>query len=228
MKSHQLIKKPNGVNEYIFRVVEKDLEGISESQFVQLMSDLLSDVADEYTTAIRQKLDAERPKYIQKYCEAELDVYYQKLKKYKRQSAINQVLDEIDKKTPEIKARAEEKADKYLEREFNAKRRIYWDVMPMCFDNATPSYTIVSAETTDSDLRKNYEYFKELIDMASGIVFKYETYKDSADHEIPEYASRPWIEFIIPEDVMNTLKDEKYKKDMGVYKFYNSLKYKGD
>ena len=61
--------------------------------------------------------------------------------------------------------------------------------------------------------------------MSDGVVFKYEI---TGTDPIKSYSFRPWIEFIIPEDVMKKLKEDHEESDRRVAEFYDSLNYKGD
>ena len=61
--------------------------------------------------------------------------------------------------------------------------------------------------------------------MSDGVVFKYEI---TGMDPIRPYSFRPWIEFIIPEDVMKKLKEEHAESDARIAAFYDSLNYKGD
>ncbi len=217
MKSHQLIKKEGYSNDYIFRVVERDMRNISEDDFVTLMRDLLNDVANEYKTMCIESFNERLPEVMDRNRRELMRQYSKKLDAYKRESSRTKLLAEIDE---QAKERAEQNR-KYL------STGIFWDIMPVCFDNAHPSYTTVTSTSSDYELRLNYKEFKKYIEMSSGIVFKYETTVDETVDK-PRYAFRPWIEFIIPDDVMNDLQETKRQIDEKIMEFYNSLRYKGD
>ena len=217
MKSHQLIKKEGYSNDYIFRVVERDMRNMSENDFVVMMRDLLNDVADEYRSMCIEAFNERIPELIDRHHRDLMRQYSKKLDAYKRESSRTKLLSKIDE---QVKERVEQ-CRKYLSTD------IFWDIMPMCFDNAHPVYTIVTSKSSDNELRLNYKEFKKYIEMSSGIVFKYETTADETVDK-PRYAFRPWIEFIIPDDVMNDLQETKRQTDAKIMEFYNSLGYKGD
>ena len=92
-------------------------------------------------------------------------------------------------------------------------------------DNITHSYACLTTNTSDKDYSFDYKDYLKYIKMSDGVVFKY--YINGTD-PIQSYSFRPWVEFIISEDVMKKLKEEHEKWSMEVSKFYDSLNYKGD
>lgn len=147
MKSHQLIKKEGYSNDYIFRVVERDMRNMSEDDFVAMMRDLLNDVADEYRSMCIEAFNERIPELIDRHHRDLMRQYSKKLDAYKRESSRTKLLSKIDE---QVKERVEQ-CRKYLSTD------IFWDIMPMCFDNAHPVYTIVTSKSSDNELRLNYK-----------------------------------------------------------------------
>lgn len=193
--------------------VNKDMRNMTVEEFTQFMKDAVAAAQAEYSeimVEVNDQTDKEtrecNEKRVWKLWEA-------KLKSYKRESARQKKIVEIQKEI-----------DNY---EYHTMSDdIFFDIMPMLnIGGITHSYACITTNTSDNDYLFNYKDYLKYIKMSDGVVFKYEI---TGTNPMQSYLFRPWIEFIIPEDVMKKLKEEHVESDARVAAFYDSLNYKGD
>ena len=182
-------------------------------EFTQFMKDAVKAAQEEYSE-IMVEVNNQTEKETREWNEKRVWKSWEaKLKSYKRESARQKKIAEIQKEI-----------DNY---EYHPMRDdIFFDIMPMLNNGGiTHSYACLKTNTSDNDCLFNYKDYLKYIKMSDGVVFKYEI---TGTDPIRPYSFRPWIEFIIPEDVMKKLKEEHAESDARIAAFYDSLNYKGD
>ena len=182
-------------------------------EFTQFMKETVAKAQAEYSeimTEINNRNEKKMRELFEKRIWAAWDA---KLKSYKRESARQKKIAEIQKEINNYKYHP-------------ISDSIFFDVMPMLnIGGLRHSYACLTTNTSDKDYLSNYEDYLKYIKMSDGVVFKYEI---SGTDPIKSYSFRPWIEFIIPEDIMKKLKGEHEESEKRVAAFYDSLNYKGD
>ena len=194
-------------------VVNKDMRNMTVDEFTQFMKDAVAAAQAEYS-GIMSEVNDRTEKRMRELNEKRVwKSWDAKLKSYKRESARQKKIAEIQKEI-----------DNYEYRPISDS--IFFDVMPMLnIGGLSHLYTCLTTNTSDKDYSFNYEEYLKYIKMSDGVVFKYEI---TGTDPIKSYSFRPWIEFIIPEDVMKKLKEDHEESDRRVAEFYDSLNYKGD
>ena len=193
--------------------VNKDMRNMTVDEFTQFMKDVVAEAQAEYSKIMSEVNDRTEKRMRELNEKRVWKSWDAKLKSYKRESARQKKIAEIQKEI-----------DNYEYRPISDS--IFFDVMPMLnIGGLSHSYTCIATNTSDKDYLFNYEEYLKYIKMSDGVVFKYEI---TGTDPIKSYSFRPWIEFIIPEDVMKKLKEDHEESDRRVAKFYDSLNYKGD
>lgn len=193
--------------------VNKDMRNMTVEEFTKFMNDAVKAAQAEYSK-IMVEVNNQTEKETREYNEKRVWKSWEaKLMSYKRDSARQKKIVEIQKEI-----------DSY---EYHPiSDNIFFDMMPMLnIGGITHSYACLTTNTSDNDYLFNYKDYLKYIKMSDGVVFKYEI---TGTDQMQPYSFRPWIEFIIPEDVMKKLKEEHVESDARVAAFYDSLKYKGD
>ena len=193
--------------------INKDMRNMTVEEFTQFMKDAVASAQAEYSKIMDEVNDRDEKRMRELNAERLWKLWDAKLKSYKRESARKKKITEIQKEIDNYKY-------------FKDSAGIFFDIMPMLNnDNITHSYACLTTNTSDKDYSFDYKDYLKYIEMSDGVVFKY--YINGTD-PIQSYSFRPWVEFIISEDVMKKLKEEHEKWSMKVSKFYDSLNYKGD
>lgn len=193
--------------------VNKDMRNMNVEEFTQFMKDAVKAAQAEYSE-IMIEVNNQTEKETRECNEKRVWKSWEaKLNSYKRESARQKKITEIQKEI-----------DNY---EYHTMSDdIFFDIMPMLnIGDITHSYACLTTNTSDNDYLFNYKDYLKYIKMSDGVVFKYEI---TGTNPMQSYLFRPWIEFIIPEDVMKKLKEEHIESDARVAAFYDSLNYKGD
>lgn len=193
--------------------VNKDMRNMNVEKFTQFMKDAVKAAQAEYSE-IMVEVNNQTEKETRECNEKRVwKLWEAKLNSYKRESARQKKITEIQKEI-----------DNY---EYHTMSDdIFFDIMPMLnIGGITHSYACITTNTSDNDYLFNYKDYLKYIKMSDGVVFKYEI---TGTNPMQSYLFRPWIEFIIPEDVMKKLKEEHIESDARVAAFYDSLNYKGD
>lgn len=193
--------------------VNKNMRNMTVEEFIQFMKDAVAAAQAEYSE-IMVEFNKKREKIFREdYAKLTWKKWDAKLKSYKRESARQAKIAEIQKEIDEY-----EYSPRY--------DSIFFDIMPMLnVGGLMHSYSCINTETSDKNYSSNYNDYLTYIKMADGVVFKYEI---TGTDPIKPYSFRPWIEFIIPEEIMKKLNDDHEESNKRVQKFYDSLKYKGD
>lgn len=193
--------------------VNKDMRNMTVEEFTQFMKDAVAAAQAEYSE-IMTEVNDRNEKRMREWNEKRVwKSWDAKLKSYKRESARQKKIVEIQKEIDNYKYRP-------------SSDGIFFDVMPMLnIGGLMHSYACLTTNTSDKDYSCNYEDYLKYIKMSDGVVFKYEI---TGTDPIKSYSFRPWIEFIIPEDIMKKLNEEHEESDKRVAEFYDSLNYKGD
>ena len=193
--------------------VNKDMRNMTVEEFTQFMKDAVKAAQAEYSkimVEVNNQTEKETRECNEKRVWKSWEV---RLKSYKRESARQKKIAEIQKEI-----------DSYEYQPISDN--IFFDMMPMLnIGGITHSYACLTTNTSDNDYLFNYKDYLKYIKMSDGVVFKYEI---TGTDPMQPYSFRPWIEFIIPEDVMKKLKEEHVESDARVAAFYDSLNYKGD
>ena len=193
--------------------VNKDMRNMTVDEFTQFMKNAVAAAQTEYSGIMTEVNDRNEKRMRELNEKRVWKSWDAKLKSYKRESARQKKIAEIQKEI-----------DNYEYRPISDS--IFFDVMPMLnIGGLSHSYACIATNTSDKDYSFNYEEYLKYIKMSDGVVFKYEI---TGTDPIKSYSFRPWIEFIIPEDVMKKLKEDHEESDRRVAKFYDSLNYKGD
>ena len=193
--------------------VKKDMRNMTVDEFTQFMKDAVAEAQAKYSKIMSEVNDRTEKRMRELNEKRVWKSWDAKLKSYKRESARQKKIAEIQKEI-----------DNYEYRPISDS--IFFDVMPMLnIGGLSHLYACVTTNTSDKDYSFNYEEYLKYIKMSDGVVFKYEI---TGTDPIKSYSFRPWIEFIIPEDVMKKLKEDHEESDRRVAKFYDSLNYKGD
>ena len=193
--------------------VNKDMRNMTVEEFTQFMKDAVKAAQAEYSkimVEVNNQIEKETRECNEKRV---WNSWEAKLMSYKRDSARQKKIVEIQKEI-----------DSY---EYHPiSDNIFFDMMPMLnIGGITHSYACLTTNISDNDYLFNYKDYLKYIKMSDGVVFKYEI---TGTDPMQPYSFRPWIEFIIPEDVMKKLKVEHVESDARVAAFYDSLNYKGD
>ena len=193
--------------------VNKDMRNMTVEEFTQFMKDAVKAAQAEYSkimVEVNNQIEKETRECNEKRV---WNSWEAKLMSYKRDSARQKKIVEIQKEI-----------DSY---EYHPiSDNIFFDMMPMLnIGGITHSYACLTTNISDNDYLFNYKDYLKYIKMSDGVVFKYEI---TGTDPMQPYSFRPWIEFIIPEDVMKKLKEEHVESDARVAAFYDSLNYKGD
>lgn len=193
--------------------VNKDMRNMTVEEFTKFMNDAVKAAQAEYSK-IMVEVNNQTEKETREYNEKRVWKSWEaKLMSYKRDSARQKKIVEIQKEI-----------DSYEYQPISDN--IFFDMMPMLnIGGITHSYACLTTNTSDNDYLFNYKDYLKYIKMSDGVVFKYEI---TGTDQMQPYSFRPWIEFIIPEDVMKKLKEEHVESDARVAAFYDSLNYKGD
>ena len=193
--------------------VNKDMRNMTVDEFTQFMKNAVAAAQTEYSGIMTEVNDRNEKRMRELNEKRVWKSWDAKLKSYKRESARQKKIVEIQKEI-----------DNYEYRPISDS--IFFDVMPMLnIGGLSHLYACIATNTSDKDYSFNYEEYLKYIKMSDGVVFKYEI---TGTDPIKSYSFRPWIEFIIPEDVMKKLKEDHEESDRRVAKFYDSLNYKGD
>ena len=193
--------------------VNKDMRNMTVEEFTEFMKDAVKAAQEEYSE-IMIEVNNQNEKETREWNEKRVWKSWEaKLKSYKRESARQKKIAEIQKEI-----------DNY---EYHPMRDdIFFDIMPMLNNGGiTHSYACLKTNTSDNDYLFNYKDYLKYIKMSDGVVFKYEI---TGTDPMKPYSFRPWVEFIIPEDIMKKLKEEHAESDARIAAFYDSLNYKGD
>ena len=193
--------------------VNKDMRNMTVEEFTQFMKDAVKAAQAEYSkimVEVNNQIEKETRECNEKRV---WNSWEAKLMSYKRDSARQKKIVEIQKEI-----------DSY---EYHPiSDNIFFDMMPMLnIGGITHSYACLTTNISDNDYLFNYKDYLKYIKMSEGVVFQYEI---TGTDPMQPYSFRPWIEFIIPEDVMKKLKEEHVESDARVAAFYDSLNYKGD
>lgn len=193
--------------------VRKDMRNMTEEEFIQFMKEAFAEAQAEYSEIMAEANTRLEKKIRENNEKAVWKKYAEKLASYKRESARQKKIAEIQKEIDNFKFRPN-------------SDDIFFDVMSVLnLGGCMHSYACLTKSTTDDHLRMMYSDYEEFIKMSNGVVFKYHLI---GTDPISHYGFRPWVEFIIPENVMEDLKKKKEDSDRRVAEFYDSLKYKGD
>lgn len=213
MKNYNIEVTGKYSNIFTLLVVNKDMRNMTVEEFTQFMKDAVAEAQAEYSKIMSEVNDRTEKRMRELNEKRVWKSWDAKLKSYKRESARQKKIADIQKEIDNYKYRP-------------ISDSIFFDVMPMLnIGGLSHSYACIATNTSDKDYSFNYEEYLKYIKMSDGVVFKYEI---TGTDPIKSYSFRPWIEFIIPEDVMKNLKEDHEESDRRVAKFYDSLNYKGD
>lgn len=213
MKNYNIEATGKYSNILTLLTVNKDMRNMTVEEFTQFMKETVAAAQAEYSdimSEVNDRIEKGIRELNEKRTWAAWDA---KLKSYKRESTRQKKMAEIQKEI-----------DNYKYHPIGDS--IFFDVMPMLnIGGLRHSYACLTTNTSDKDYSSNYEDYLKYIKMSEGVVFKYEI---TGTDPIKQYSFRPWIEFIIPEDIMKKLKEEHEESEKRVAEFYDSLNYKGD
>lgn len=214
MKKYSIVKRPNRYsNEMTLLTINKNMQNMTVDEFVKFMRDAVTAAQNEYSQIIVEYNKIAKQKDFERYSKSVWGSYKAKLDSYKRESARQAKIKEIEKKI-----------EKHVF--FPHGDDIFFDTMPVLNKGGLMKlYTSITTNTSDNDFAKIYYDYKKFIDMSDGISFKYDIV---GDDPITVFAFRPWVDFIIPQNIMKTLQRERKEYDEEAGKFYASLNYKGD
>ena len=213
MKNYSIEVTGHYSNILTLLTVNKDMRNMTVEEFTQFMKEAVEAAQAEYSE-IMVEVNDRNEKRMREWHEKNIwKKWDAKLKSYKRERARQKKIAEIQKEIDNYKYRP-------------SSDGIFFDVMPMLnIGGLMHLYACLTTKTSDKDYSCNYKDYLKYIKMSDGVVFKYEI---TGTDPIKSYSFRPWVEFIIPEDVMTELKRQKEESDNDVQKFYDSLNYKGD
>lgn len=219
LKSHTRIKsRYQGQYEtYVFRAHYCDMSNMSRNEFIWLMIQLLNEVFAEYSNCAIEENKLHYEDRYQSWLNSLMNSTTNKkrLDSYKRESSKQKFIEEL-------KQQAREKANSYKPR-----TETFFDFMPVLYPVSQPSYMAVTRTTLSHELGKIYDELQEYIHMSKGLLFMYD-FRNEHVKKYPQPAFRPWIELILPDDVMNELKEKERASHEEQQRFYDSLQYKGD
>lgn len=212
MNKHEIFVTGKYSNELTLLTVNRDLSTMDEQEFVSFMRDAVNAAQHEYD----EIMNVYNERYIEECKKRHRDGLYRqystKLNSYKRESSRARLIAQIERECASYEPTPR-------------SSDIFFDTMPMCHDNGINTLEILSTASEDRAFRYVFERYQDMLKNADGVVFKYEI---TGENEFKPYSFRPWMEFIIPEDEMNELKEENRRTHERIQRFYDSLKYKGD
>ena len=194
--------------------IDRDMTNMTEDEFVEFMRDSLCKVQDKYSEIMTQYVKERKECLFDYYRKNYIKANQGKINAYKRESSKQKF---IEKLVEDARKRADD---------FSVNNEIFFDVMRVCFGNCIPNFTVVSADSSDSNLRSLYNYFKDKIALSKGLVFEYEINKGS--NGITQYLFRPDLIFKLPDEIMKNLVADWKVQQGAIARFYDSLNYKGD
>lgn len=219
LKNHQFIDTTLDDHKiYIFRVEYRDMSSMTKKDFVSFMHNLLTDVFNEYEKCQIEEFNLgaqDRYNIVESHY---LNDYYNKKKiaSYKRESSKQKFIDKLKQKA------------KDHTNTFKPSTNIFFDLMPMLHYNDLPTFYGISKDFTDELLERIYDKLSDIIKQSSGVVFKYDCCINNRLKKYPKYLTRPEIEFILPDKMMNEFREKMIERQRGIQSFYDGLKYKGD